>query len=210
MKILSIDIGILNLGYVWCDVEFPEHFEGSRYKCLKANEQYMFNNSVYVVDCGRINITHMRHSAVERCKCTLQHSRCVPDYLDHFIQEHHEMFETSDVILLEQQPPCGLMNVQDLLFTRFRNKIAIISPSSVHCYFNMDKEYLIRKQQSELFANPYLQSFDTFILNERKHDISDALLMVLYYYKCVVDTTICNYCFKKCNGSFEQFRFINT
>lgn len=210
MKILSIDIGILNLGFSFCKVSFPEHFTGSKYKCLLSNQEYKFNHNVVVMDCGRVNITHMRHSTVCREKCTLHHTRCVPDYLDHFIQEHQTLFRESDLILLEQQPPQGIMNVQDLLFTKFRDKILFVSPSSVHCFFKMSSEYLERKQESELIANPYLEQFIQYTFNERKHDISDSLLLVLYYYKITLDQLILKYSFLPSFSDFEQFRFTCT
>ena len=182
-KILSIDIGILNLGYVFAEV----------------------GESIKVIECNRVNITHMKHNNVQRCNCTLHHDFCIPDYLDHFIQENQYLFEECDIILIERQPIMGLMNVQDLLFSRFREKVKLISPNKIHKYFGMTKgAYELRKMESELIANEYLQFFTTFVSNQRKHDMADAMLMIVYYFQTLPKIK------NKVNTftDFEMFRFI--
>jgi hypothetical protein len=188
MKILSIDIGIINLGYVYVDLD-PSDLE-----------------MVNVLSCNRTNITNIRHKRVPFCECKLHHEYCIPDYLDHFIQENEDIFTESDIILIERQPPVGITNVQDLIFVKFRSKIFFINPSSVHKHFCMSKEYSKRKEQSESICKKYLENSLNFTNNIRKHDISDAMLMVLYYHKIKNDE------FKKNNHpkvlvDFEMFRF---
>ena len=78
LKILSIDIGIINLGYVYAEI----------------------GEQLNVIECNKIDITKMRHNIVSYCNCKLQHDNCMPDYIDHFIQEHHNLFENSDQALL--------------------------------------------------------------------------------------------------------------
>lgn len=201
-KILSIDIGIVNLGYVFVETDGVLNI-------VKA--------------CNRVDITHVQHARVSRCNCTLYHDNCIPDYLDHFIQEHQNLFDDADEILLERQPPVGITNVQDLLFTRFRNKVKLISPNSVHKHFKMTRnDYELRKQQSVTITNEYLKDFFNFESNTRQHDISDAMLMILYYtQKCDLIETL-KETLKKPEKSimdfeifrfhaqpfFEQFRFI--
>ena len=46
----------------------------------------------------------------------------------------------------------------------------------------MDKNYDTRKQESEKISLSYLNDFLSFQQNERKHDISDAMLMIIYYF----------------------------
>ena len=209
MKILSIDIGIINLGYVFAEVEIITSFSGSKYKNLKLNENYKsITNSVNVIDCNRIDITNVKHNTVKICDCLLHHERCIPDYLDHFIQEKQNLFDTADIILIERQPPVGITNVQDLLFTKFRSKVLLISPNSVHKYFKLSSEYLVRKIESEKISEIYLSNFTNFSNNIRKHDISDALLMIIFYYKITNDKNINNTDFSKnITDNFDQFRF---
>jgi hypothetical protein len=207
MKVFSIDIGISNLGFVYCNVEFPDIENTSKYKNLLLNSKYSFNNNITVLDCNRVDITVMKHTAVEHCNCKLYHERCIPDYIDHFVQEYQTYFNNADIILLERQPPAGITNVQDLLFIKYRDKTILISPVSVHKYFELNSDYLVRKSESEKIAGDYLSNFSKFVFNFRKHDISDSLLMVLYYYKIQMDRLINNFEFTKDCFDFEQFRF---
>jgi hypothetical protein len=157
LKILSIDIGIINLGYV-------------------------YSEGLNVLECNRVDITKVKHNKVPYCNCKLHHDFCIPDYLDHFIQENPDIFKNSDIILIERQPPVGITNVQDLIFTKFRNKVKLVSPNTIHKFFKMSKcDYDTRKIESLELTNKYLKQFTTFQNNERKHDISDAMLMIIYY-----------------------------
>ena len=202
MKILSIDVGIINLGYVFAEIQ-PIYikYRNSNLK-IKYNQENDFD--INVIECNKIDITNIRHSSVKQCDCKLHHDRCIPDYLDHFIQEHLHLFDSADIIIVERQPPVGITNVQDLLFKLFRNKVLLISPNSVHKYFKLSKDYDIRKIESEDIAKKYLSEFINFNNNIRKHDISDAMLMIIYYYKLnKINIEIKNELI-----DFEQFRFI--
>jgi hypothetical protein len=208
MKVLSIDIGITNLGYCYSEITFPK-LVGSKYKNFKNNSEYSFNGTkdhIKVISCNRIDITKVKHSKVQFCNCTLRHDRCIPDYLDHFIQEYSGMFEDSDVLLIERQPPVGITNVQDLLFTKFRDKVLLVSPNTVHKYFGLPAVYEERKVVSETIAQDFLVNFEKFTLNSRKHDISDAMLMIIYYFKKELDHIIENTIFELPAVNFEQFR----
>jgi hypothetical protein len=209
MKVLSIDIGISNLGYIYSEISLPE-LTGSKIKNVIYNELYShsrFKNLINVIDCNRVDITKMKHTFVKRCDCQLLHERCIPDYLDHFIQEYQNYFNNCDILLLERQPPIGITNVQDLLFTKFRNKVLLISPNSVHKYFQLSENYSERKIVSERIAKEYLHAFDNFNLNTRKHDISDAMLMIIYYLKTQIDHLISITKFESEYLDFERFRF---
>jgi len=159
--VLAIDIGIINLGYVF--VEITE-------------------NVLKVKECNKVNITNMKHNKIPRCNCNLYHENCIPDYVDHFIQEHSHLFDQADKILIERQPPVGITNVQDLIFTRFRNKVKLISPNSIHKFFKMTKnDYETRKIESQQLTKHYLENFETFNQLIRQHDVTDAMLLVMYY-----------------------------
>ena len=201
LNVLSIDIGILNLGYVFAKLKFDsENYSNP----IKNNLDIFSHKDIEVIACDRVNITHMKHNTVEFCNCKLHHESCVPDYLDHFIQENEHFFTFADLILLERQPPVGIVNVQDLLFTKFRNKVTLISPCSVHKYFRMSKNYDTRKNQSELISSKYLSFQNKYNNNTRRHDMSDAMLMLLYYYKIHSDELFKNK--PDTITDFEQFR----
>jgi len=207
LKVMSIDIGITNLGFVYSEVTFPDLSKTCKYKNKILNKKYISNNNIKIINCNKIDITRVCHSVVPFCDCTLRHERCIPDYLDHFIQEYSEYFNECDVLLLERQPPVGITNVQDLLFTRFREKVLLISPNSVHKYFVLSGDYSTRKTESEKIAGEYLTDFKSFTSNFRKHDISDALLMILYYYKTKMDSLIDSTKYVNDIVDFDKFRF---
>ena len=207
LKVLSIDVGITNLGYIYAKLSFNVPDSGSKFKNLALNTFENFNKKdLVVLDCGRVDITNVQHRKVPFCECKLLHDLCIPDYVDHFVQEHNS-FEECDILLIERQPPAGITNVQDLLFTNFRNKVKLLNPNSFHVYFNFSNDYLVRKTQSEDIANEYLSNFFNYRVNERKHDISDALIMTIYYHKIHMDKLIRNTCYTNLVDTFDQFKF---
>jgi len=211
LKVLSIDVGITNLGYVYSEVKITSPEAGSKYKAHLLNNDYTLNKEnikkcIRVLDCNRVDITNVKHKHVQFCDCKLHHDRCIPDYLDHFVQET-VYFEECDVLIVERQPPVGITNVQDLLFKQFRDKVLLISPGSVHKYFGLNSVYTERKEKSEKISELYLSQFSKFTKNIRKHDISDALLMIIYYYKTKMKSIIENYTFKNDIVDFEKYKF---
>jgi len=200
MRVLSIDIGIVNLGYVSADINIVNlniiskvKFNNLLSKIAKVKQTFsnglkeILLNNITINECDRVDITNVKHSIVPRHLCKLHHDFCIPDYIDHFIQEHQSMFDCADIILLERQPPTGITNVQDLLFSKFRNKVILVSPNTIHYYFSLSRDYHTRKIESENFSIDFLNNFVKFNNNIRKHDISDSLLMLLWYYhqRCI-------------------------
>ena len=211
LKVLSIDVGIINLGYVYSEISFHLPETESKYKAHLLNNNYSLNisnvkNSIHILDCNRIDITNVKHKRVNFCDCKLHHDRCIPDYLDHFIQET-PYFEECDILIIERQPPVGITNIQDLLFKQFREKVLLISPGSIHKYFGMSNVYEERKEESEKIAESYLSNFSKFTTNNRKHDISDALLMCIFYYKQHMEKIINDKKYNIVVDDFEKFRF---
>lgn len=184
-KILSIDVGILNLGYVYC---------------------VLTQTGIELLDCGKIDITIMRHCNTLFSDCKLHHDNCIPDYLEHFFQEYNQMFDNAEVILVERQPITGITNVQDLILNKYRERVVLVSPNKIHKYFGMSRDYLIRKRESQRLSESLLNKSEYYNNLLRKHDISDAMLMIIMYYnefikpKPVIDR----------NVDFEQFRFIKS
>ena len=81
------------------------------------------------------------------------------------------------------------------------------SPFGTPATFGLNNVYETRKTESEKIAVEYLSNFKSFTSNFRKHDISDALLMVLYYYKTKMDSHIENTEYVNEIVDFDQFRF---
>jgi len=204
LKVLSIDIGITNLGYVYSIFDLDNEINSIKINFMKTN-----NDFIEIVKCDRVDITNVKHHRIPFCECKLHHDYCIPDYVEHFIQEHQEMFSESDVIIIERQPPTGITNVQDLIFSKFRDKVQLISPNKIHKYFNMSKDYSIRKKESETISEYYLSRFKKFTNNVRKHDISDAMLMLIYFYSLKLQEINKNKQVKKVFIDFEKFRIQN-
>ena len=61
--------------------------------------------------------------------------------------------------------------------------------------------------QSEKISLDYLSNFNNFKNNIRKHDISDALLMIIFHYKTELDKIINKTEFKSVITIFEEFKF---
>jgi hypothetical protein len=108
-----------------------------------------------------------------------------------FVDAHKILFQSADVILIERQPPGGFTNIQTLLHYMFIDKVILVNPVSMHTHFGMGHlNYEQRKERVESIASRYVT-----IEEERKHDIADALCMILYY-KFKTDVHI-----------FDRFRF---
>lgn len=167
MRIAAVDVGVTNLAVTWVHVDS--------------------NRSVVVEGTRRIDISILTHNRVTRPQCTLHHGNSATDRIEHFLQEHGEVLDRADVVLIEQQPPGGLAHVEQLLFSRYRNKAHLCSPVALHKWLGIGGlDYEARKAHTEARAAPYLGALKHYWLEERKHDMADALCMILHW----VDTYI--------------------
>lgn len=161
-RVLSIDIGFHNLGLVVASWERGGPIE------VEMAKKVSLEDYKYVAPSNEIAFL-------------------VPLFVD----AHQVLFDSSDVILIERQPPGGFTNIQTLLHYMFRDKVILVNPVSMHAHFGMRHlDYEGRKARVESIASRYVTS-----LEERKHDIADAMCMILYY-KFKTDVHI-----------FDRFRF---
>ena len=168
MKIISIDVGILNLAFV----------------CSELENDYLSRENVIlyseIIMCEYVDIT----SLIYECSgnCDLFHEKTICDYMMHFFKKYKEVFDSVDIILIERQPITGVTCVQELILREYRNKCLLISPTAVLNHFgNLDLERDDRKNKNVVFAKDYLSSFKIFVFSERRHDMADAFC-ILYYY----------------------------
>lgn len=105
------------------------------------------------------------------------------DLVSLFVEDHQAIFDSADKILIERQPPGGFTNIEILIHYMFRGKVSLVSPISIHSHFGMRHlSYDERKERTTSIAERYT-NFE--IPYERKHDIADALCMILYdNFKC--------------------------
>ena len=115
------------------------------------------------------------------------------DLIPLFVEDHRYIFNAADKILIERQPPGGFQNIEILLHYMFKDKVSLISPVSVHVHFGMRHlEYEQRKERTVSIAEKYIKGEIPY---ERKHDIADALCMIVYYN------------FKNTVHFFDKFKF---
>ena len=121
------------------------------------------------------------------------YSNDIVDLVPLFVDAHKHIFEAADTILIERQPPGGFTNIEVLLHYMFKDKVVLVSPVSMHTHFGMRHlNYEERKERTVSIADKYI---DGEIPYERKHDIADALCMIIYYN------------FKVSVHFFDRFRF---
>ena len=166
-RIVSIDIGIIHMGVVSAQIltgpDCPHRIKT-------------------VDSCDLVNIKDLCCEC-NVLGCTLGHNRAdTLDCIDHFIQKYKILLDAANIILIEQQPPTGLQQIQELIRREYKSKVKLISPRSMHCWMNISHlEYEDRKERTEAMARPYLKHMTAWSYYERKHDMADALCFILFY-----------------------------
>ncbi len=169
MIVSSIDIGIQHLGLV--KFSFTPGFKKKT-----------------LLDFDLVDIQEF-HPFGDGDTCALKyHDRCFSDWVAHVCQNFHKYFD-DDVhqILIERQPPQGLVVIEQLLMSRFRDRVTLIHPRSMHCYIGSnDADYEGRKRIVERRflkflrqCNPSMETkFDSL---ERRHDVADAFCQLEFF-----------------------------
>lgn len=162
--ILSIDIGVKHLAFT----------------LITTDKEY---NLINIVGIDMIDITTFPHHDVENCK--LYHQKNFADWMAHVFQYYQIVFDKVDKILIERQPPMGLVVVEQLIFYKYREKTTLISPNSMHKHFNIGHlNYDQRKKEVEKIFQTYaqlpevIQEYNNF---KRKHDIADAFCIAIFW-----------------------------
>ena len=107
------------------------------------------------------------------------YSNDIVDLIPLFVDAHKYIFESADTILIERQPPGGFTNIEVLLHYMFKDKVILVSPVSMHTHFGMRHlNYEQRKERTISIASKHISGEIPY---ERKHDIADALCMIIYY-----------------------------
>ena len=107
MKVLAIDIGFHNMGLVSAEFE----------------------------DSPKIDVKYMKKVSLEDYKYL--RSNDFVDLVPLFVEDHQDIFDSADKILIERQPPGGFTNIEILLNYMFKDKVTLISPVSIHMHFGM-------------------------------------------------------------------------
>lgn len=166
--VLSIDIGIKNLGMT----------------VTLLNEDYSIKEIIWM---DLIDIQLFVHKdGPSKKECKLNHTKTFCDWLNHVFQENMTLFEKADIILIERQPPMGLVGIEQIIFSRWREKAVLISPNSMHKFFHIGHyDYEQRKVETIKITKKCLLSYSNlsyqFNYYDRQHDIADSLCMMLFW-----------------------------
>lgn len=165
-KILSIDIGVKNLGL----------------SVTIANEDFTLREILFI---DLIDMTTFVHPEGLKKDCKLQHTKSMADWLEHIFVFHAMFFEQCNYILIERQPPQGLVVVEQLIFSKYRSKAVLVHPCSMHKYFCIGHlDYECRKHETEKICLMHLEHEDVvekYKSYSRKHDIADSVCLMLFW-----------------------------
>lgn len=165
--ILSIDIGISHLGLAG----------------LLFDSEYNF---IKIIGVDMIDITEFHHpEGIKQSECHLYHTKTFTDWLEHVFWKYSNVFDGVDGILIERQPPQGLVAIEQLIFSRYRDKCELVSPNSMHKHFGIGHmTYERRKEATMNIASYHINDpiiMKEYSMFERKHDIADAICLGLYW-----------------------------
>jgi hypothetical protein len=154
--VLCIDVGVLNMAFV----------------VMRIDSLY---RSTGVVHAVKENITKCVDPT---CRLTCCDDRLLrfrnSVQVRHFLEKHRAWFERSPILLAEQQPPMGLLVIQELLLYEFPEML-LVSPRSMHAFYGIGHlDYDHRKVAVGEIAESALAKFAAFQEHERVHDMADA------------------------------------
>lgn len=169
--------------YAWCvmSIDIGIHHLGVSVSLL--DEEYKLIEIIWI---DLINITEYVHDhGPSKEDCRLSHTKTFCDWLNHTFQENLRFYNMADFILIERQPPMGFVAIEQLIFSKWREKTILISPNSMHKYFGIGNyDYEKRKQLTDKIARMKItnkQLLDKLGLYHRTHDIADSICIMLYW-----------------------------
>ena len=81
-------------------------------------------------------------------------------------------------IIVERQPPGGLVSVSDFFLSHWRDKTCLVSPNAMHAHFGINQlSYDGRKCATESIAADFIDA----PVAGRRHDVADALCLLLFW-----------------------------
>lgn len=141
-------------------------------------------------------------------------------FISNLCDEYSELFN-SKYILIERQPPGGLIAIQEVIAYIFKDKVYKISPRSVHSKLGISfYSYENRKIKSEeimktfLIDNKQHEQLEIYNKLTRKHDVSDAFCLIKYFinhflYVPIKQKNKINLTYD-IDNFFKTFEFMNT
>lgn len=168
---------------------------------------------ILCIDPGLINLGYSyvdtssnKIKIIKRNKVDLiMTGKTISDGVDKWISENKDMFNYSYKIVIEKQPPTGAaLVVQELLYSKFKEKVILLNPLTVAKYFGTTKcTYKDRKRANRKYANEY------FDIKEDSFDICDSLCLSVYYFENIAskDTIFENFKCRTRKNPFSKFNY---
>ena len=139
------------------------------------------NTDITVFPCMAVH----NDTKQKRDPCPLHHSKTMADWIAHYIKHFRSQLDSSDVILIERQPPGGFKCAEQLIFAEFRDKAVLVAPNSLHKHYHTAAMcYTTRKMAMVKIARHRFRQFKQVIDWDplcRLHDMADALLIASYH-----------------------------
>ena len=164
MRVLSIDPGIVNLGW-----------------CVAVGEPR--GTDMQIETYGSEDVTRSCY----RPDCDLPRTRELWDRLEHAYAHVLEPHCTAvDRIVIERQPPGGLTEVVSFFYSKHRAKVNIVHPCSMHTFYGIGGHpYDDRKRCTEAIAAKWVTDLHCGD-GRRVHDVADAVAFA-WYFLCAVE-----------------------
>lgn len=110
------------------------------------------------------------------------------DGLLRILDVHKDLFSLADVVLVERQPPGGILSIQAVLYAIFRGKVKLMSPNAMHKHFKMtDMDYEERKTEvdrivtQDLWPKVSRDAQKAYVKSTRRHDMADAACFAVQF-----------------------------
>lgn len=143
-----------------------------------------------------INVNYGNMSNLGSIKCIDR--KCIYDSNDkfaghkvlHYVNSIHEHIKDCDLFLIEIQNPMGLTGIEQALYiylnqnystTTSSQKVKMVSPNSMHSFFNMSKLKRIRRHEIVVLMEPYLKNIESFVSTNDKSHLADACGFIVFY-----------------------------
>lgn len=168
-KIISFDIGHTNMAMVCATISPKKHK-------IRVTHTHMFN--LQTVVCNDPNCIFM------------QNDRLAGHLTYHLVEKIKSHLKRADFVITEQQPLCGMNDIEQCLMVNIKNRftfdspdnIRTLSPRTMHSYFKIN--HLSKEQRSKRIiqiAKPYLNKQSSYRSTKTKEHLSDACAFIIYF-----------------------------
>jgi len=198
-RIIGIDIGWSNLAIVIVDVDKSSYVHNG---CPNLFDFYVVGSIMVDLRDIPCNTPNCMFETKDRKGAHLVH---------HLMDKHAKWFESSDKVVIESQPIVSThKDIEQLILYMVKLRwsggdpthVTLMAPQSLHSYFNMSDEKVIRRRQIIRIAGPYLDDMYHFERADAKDHLADAMGFVLLYINTVMKPPTTN--------KFKKFELTNS